>query len=66
MEEMIAGDRAILRANESYWGGAPSIDRLEFIYFDDQQAGIAAVQGGSVDGIACAWITPASSASAAM
>ncbi|MDE2776369.1 MAG: ABC transporter substrate-binding protein [Chloroflexota bacterium] len=51
-EEMIAGDRAILRANADYWGGAPSIDRLEFIYFSDQQAGIAALQGGSVDGIA--------------
>ncbi len=52
LEEMIAGDRTILRANADYWGGAPSIDRLEFIYFEDQQAGIAAVQGGSVDGIA--------------
>ena len=52
LEEMIPGDRSILRANADYWGGAPSIDRLEFIYFDDQQAGIAAVQGGSVDGIA--------------
>ncbi len=51
LEEMIAGDRAILRANPAYWRGAPSIDRLEFIYFTDQQAGIAAVQGGSVDGI---------------
>ncbi len=51
LEEMLAGDRAILRANENYWGGAPSIDRLEFIFFDDQQAGIAAAQGGSVDGI---------------
>jgi len=49
---MMAGDRAILRANTDYWGGAPSIDRLEFIYFSDQQAGIAALQGGSVDGIA--------------
>ena len=51
-EEMIAGDRAILRANPNYWRGAPSIERLEFIYFADQQAGIAAVQGGSADGIA--------------
>ncbi len=50
-EEMIAGDRAIMRANENYWRGAPSIDRLEFIFFDDQQAGIAAVQGGTADGI---------------
>lgn len=52
LDEMIPGDRAVLRANESYWRGAPSIDRLEFIYFDDQQAGIAAVQGGTADGIA--------------
>ena len=52
LDEMIPGDRAILRANETYWGGAPSIDQLEFIYFDDQQAGVAAVQGGTADGIA--------------
>ncbi|MCY3865797.1 MAG: ABC transporter substrate-binding protein [Chloroflexi bacterium] len=51
LEELIPGDRAIMRANESYWGGAPSIDQLEFVFFDDQQAGIAAVQGGGVDGI---------------
>ena len=51
VEEIIPGDRAILRANENYWRGAPSIDRLEFVYFDDQQAGIAAVQGGTVHGI---------------
>ena len=29
----------------------PSVERLEFIFFDDQQAGIAAVQGGTADGI---------------
>ena len=51
LDEMIPGDRAVLSANANYWGGAPSIDRLEFIYFDDQQAGIAAVQGGTADGI---------------
>ena len=51
LDEMIPGDRAILSANAAYWGGAPSIDRLEFVYFADQQAGIAAVQGGSAHGI---------------
>ena len=51
LDEMIPGDRAIMSANAAYWGGASSIDRLEFIFFDDQQAGIAAVQGGSADGI---------------
>ena len=51
LEEMIPGDRAIMTANSHYWGGKPDIDRLEFIFFNDQQAGIAAVQGGTVDGI---------------
>ena len=51
LEELIPGDRAIMSANADYWGGMPSIERLEFIFFDDQQAGIAAVQGGTADGI---------------
>jgi len=51
MQDLIAGDRAIMRANEHYWRGAPTIDRLEFLFFDDQQAAIAAVQGGTADGI---------------
>ena len=51
LEEMIPGDRAIMTANSNYWDGKPDIDRLEFIFFNDQQAGIAAVQGGTVDGI---------------
>ena len=51
LEELIPGDRAIMSANADYWGGAPAISRLEFIFFDDQQAGIAAVQGGTADGI---------------
>ncbi len=51
LDEILPGDRAIMHANSAYWGGAPGIERLEFVFFDDQQAGIAAVQGGSVDGI---------------
>lgn len=51
LDELIPGDRAIMSANPEYWRGAPSIERLEFIFFDDQQAGIAAVQGGTADGI---------------
>ena len=51
MEELLPGDRAIMRANQNYWRGAPTIDRLEFLFFDDQQAAIAAVQGGIADGI---------------
>ncbi len=51
MQELIPGDRAIMRANENYWRGAPTIEQLEFLFFDDQQAAIAAVQGGTADGI---------------
>lgn len=51
LDELIPGDRAVMTANADYWGGAPAIERLEFIFFDDQQAGIAAVQGGTADGI---------------
>ena len=51
MEKMIPADRAIMRANPDYWRGAPNIDTLEFLFFDDQQAAIAAVQGGVADGI---------------
>lgn len=49
LQEYLPGDRAIFSANENYWGGAPSIATLEFIFFDDQQAGISAVQGGLAD-----------------
>ena len=51
MEELIAGDRAIMKSNQDYWRGAPAIERLEFLFFDDQQAAISAVQGGTADGI---------------
>ena len=51
LDEILPGDRAIMHANENYWGGAPSVERLEFVFFDDQQAGVAAVQGGSAHGI---------------
>ena len=51
MDEMIPGDRAIMRANKHYWRGAPGIETLEFLFFADQQAAIAAVQGGIADGI---------------
>ena len=51
LDEMIPADRAVMKANPNYWRGAPSIDTLEFLFFDDQQAAIAAVQGGVADGI---------------
>ncbi|NJL95145.1 MAG: hypothetical protein HC915_16210 [Anaerolineae bacterium] len=49
LEEYLPGDRAVYRANEAYWAGAPSLSGLEFIYFDDNQAAIAALEGDVVD-----------------
>jgi len=49
LEEYIPGDRAVFTANENYWGGAPGVSTLEFIYFDDLQAAVNALQGGVVD-----------------
>lgn len=49
VSEYLPGDRAIFIPNEDYWGDVPSLETLEFIFFEDQQAGIAALQGGVVD-----------------
>ncbi len=44
-------DRASFSANADYWGGAPGIDTLEFIYFDNVEAAVNALRGGVVDGV---------------
>jgi peptide/nickel transport system substrate-binding protein len=48
--EFDAEDRAILERNASYWlDGAPTLERLEFIYFGDVNAGVNALRDGAVD-----------------
>ena len=49
VSEYLPGDRAIFTPNADYWGDVPTLEALEFIYFEDQQAGISALQGGVVD-----------------
>lgn len=49
LDELIPDDRAVFSANADYWGGAPGVETLEFVYFDDNQAAISALQGGIVD-----------------
>jgi peptide/nickel transport system substrate-binding protein len=49
LNEYLPGDRAVFDANENYWAGAPGVATLEFLYFDDNQAAISALQGGVVD-----------------
>jgi len=39
------GARAVLTRNETYWkAGAPKLDELDFVYMDDQQAQVDALQ----------------------
>lgn len=38
-----------LKANKSYWRGAPKIDELHFVYFDKTDSAVAALRNGEVD-----------------
>jgi peptide/nickel transport system substrate-binding protein len=49
LESYTPDDRAEFTANADYWGGAPGVGTLEFIYFADQTAAVAALEGGTVD-----------------
>lgn len=49
LTDFLPDDRATFSANTDYWGGAPGIESLEFIYFRDNQAAVDALRGGIVD-----------------
>ena len=38
-----------LEANPNYWNGTPKLDEIQLIAYDDQTAGIMALQNGEVD-----------------
>lgn len=42
-------DRASFAANASYWGGAPDVVALEFIYLDNVEGAVNALRGGVAD-----------------
>ncbi len=44
-------DRATFEANTDYWAGAPGVQTLEFIYFDNVEAAVNALRGGVVDAV---------------
>jgi peptide/nickel transport system substrate-binding protein len=43
------GQYAILAANTTYWRGAPKVDKLEFIHFDNTDAEVQALVKGDID-----------------
>jgi len=54
--EYLPGDRILMQANADYFiEGAPLLDGLEFIFFTDSDAAVAALRGGQVD---MAWRMP--------
>ncbi len=36
-------------ANQDYWGGAPALEGIELVFFDDDQSQLDAFRGGSLD-----------------
>jgi peptide/nickel transport system substrate-binding protein len=50
--EWVSGDHITLKANEDYWGGAPSVKTIEFRFLPELSAGLAELQTGGVNIIA--------------
>ena len=51
LDEFVPEDRAVLSANPDYFGGAPAVDGLEFLYFADNDAAVNALRGGTIDAV---------------
>ncbi|MFW5788636.1 MAG: ABC transporter substrate-binding protein [Spirochaetota bacterium] len=49
LEQYAADERAYFVANDDYWGGAPQIDGVELIFFDDTQSQLDAFRAGTLD-----------------
>jgi peptide/nickel transport system substrate-binding protein len=49
LESFNAGEGATLVANDNYWGGRPTLDRVELIFIDDSTAQVNALQNGELD-----------------
>ena len=49
LEEYAVDQSARFRANENYWGGAPALDGIELVFFDDDQSQLDAFRSGALD-----------------
>jgi len=47
--ELVPGDRYVLVANQYYWGGKPTLDKVYFKIFRDSTSAEIALQSGSID-----------------
>ncbi len=50
------GKKVVIRRNSDYWRPAPSLETVEFVIFDGQQAVLQALQTGAID--LASWLVP--------
>lgn len=50
LESWTSGDKIVLTANESYWGGAPAIKRVTIAFIADDNVRAARLRSGELDG----------------
>lgn len=56
--ESMDEQRIVLVRNDRWWGGTPSLDRVEFVVLPDAAARVAALQAGEVDVIGGEYTAP--------
>lgn len=49
VESFVPDDRLVLAGNDDYWGGAPTLERLEFVEIPEISARITALETGEID-----------------
>ena len=49
LEEYAVDQSARFSANDAYWGGAPALDGIELVFFDDDQSQLDAFRSGALD-----------------
>lgn len=56
--ERVSGDKITLKANESYWGGAPAIKNVTFKVITDTNTQMVSLENGDIDVLINANISP--------
>ncbi len=49
LEQYAPDERAVFNANADYWAGRPALDRVELVFFDDDQSQLDAFRSGALD-----------------
>lgn len=49
LESYAPNEGFVLKANPNFWRGAPNIDRIQYVYYTDNDASIQALRAGDID-----------------